>query len=162
MRDDRSPDRTKLAQLVFSDPQARKTLESITHPAILGLMWQRVEQLRARVRPPEVAVLVIPLLFEVGLQDQVDRIVLAWASPEEQLRRTARRDNLTQQEALKRLSAQWPIEQKKERSHWVVNTEGSLEEVRDQVERICEELKRLARERGDPAAGAIYKGGCRC
>jgi dephospho-CoA kinase len=162
IRADGSLDRAKLARLVFSDPQARKTLESITHPAILSLMRHRVEQLRARVCPPELVVLVIPLLFEVGLEDQVDRIVLAWASPEEQLRRIARRDNLTRQEVLKRLSAQWPIEQKKERAHWVINTQSSLEDVRDQVERICKELRRSAREREDPAAGAIYKGACRC
>jgi dephospho-CoA kinase len=165
IRSDGSLDRAKLAQVVFSDPHARKLLEDITHPAILSLMWQRVERLRARSSAPAAVVLVIPLLFEVGMQDQVDRIVLAWASPQEQLGRIMRRDNLTEQEAMKRLSAQLPIEQKKDRAHWIVNTEASLEGVREQVERICQEVRLLAGEKGgkrNSTAGAIYKDASRC
>ncbi|MDR5709409.1 MAG: dephospho-CoA kinase [Armatimonadota bacterium] len=133
-------DRRKLGALVFSDPEARRKLNAIVHPRILGRLRERLREIAAS-RPQTVVVVDLPLLFDVPIPEfeQLDAIVV-YATPATQLRRLMRRDGLSEVEAEARLGAQVPLEAKLARARWVVDNEGPLHRTREQVERIWEEI----------------------
>jgi dephospho-CoA kinase len=138
LRDDGSGeiDRNKLGAIVFSDQQARRDLESIVHPAVL-------EQYRLRARrqsdQPVVAVLV-PLLFEAGIESEFDQIWTVIASEQVLRERLARRDNLSNNDIERRLMAQLPQATKAERAHQTIDNSKSLDETKRQVELLLNGL----------------------
>ncbi len=133
-------DRRRLADLVFSDPQARLRLNAIVHPRVLARLRERIQEIAA-VRPQTVVVVDLPLLFDVPLPEfeQLDAIVV-YATPATQIQRLVSRDGLSQEEAEARLRAQIPLETKRARARWVVDNEGPLAQTREQVERVWEEI----------------------
>jgi dephospho-CoA kinase len=115
-------DRRRMAALVFADPTARARLEAITHPAIRRAMREEVRRLSDEGR--DLAFYEAPLLFEVGLDREVDCVVLVYAPPEIQERRLQERDGLRAEEVRARLAAQMPIEEKAARADVLVENEG--------------------------------------
>lgn len=124
-------DRKALGARVFADPAARKRLESIVHPAVQARRAARMRELAIAGHP--VAVLDVPLLFEVGMDRQVDEIWVVWVDPETQLRRLMERDSLDEPAARQRMAAQWPLSEKRSRAHVIIDNTGSLEATRAQV-----------------------------
>jgi dephospho-CoA kinase len=139
---DGSLDRGALAAVVFSDPQARRDLEQIVHPAVYAAIQAWLGQL-----PPDtrLAVADIPLLFETGHQVDFDRVVVVACPPDEQLRRVMSRDGISEAEARTRLDAQWPIADKVVLADEVIWTTGSRAETERQVDEL---LSRLATQSG--------------
>ncbi|HUY98343.1 MAG TPA: dephospho-CoA kinase [Verrucomicrobiae bacterium] len=124
-------DRARMAELVFRDPAARRRLEAITHPAIRALGERQVAA--ARLARPQLVVQDIPLLFETHREDTVDGVLLVYAPPSLQLRRSRRRDHLGAEAAALRVAAQWPIDDKRQRATWVIDNSGSRTRTRQQV-----------------------------
>jgi dephospho-CoA kinase len=120
-------DRSALAARVFRDPEARHDLEAIVHP----LVYERIRQWAGAVEAP-IAVAEIPLLYETGRARAFDRVVVAACSREEQKRRSAAR-GLSAGEIDQRLAAQLPIEEKRRRADYVVDTSGSAADTNRQV-----------------------------
>jgi dephospho-CoA kinase len=125
--------REDLARLVFSDSNARRTLERITHPRIRALWAKQVEAWRAQQQP--LVVIVIPLLFETGAEKELDATVCVACSAATQRRRLLDR-GLSADELEQRLAAQWPVEKKIARADFVIWTEGALEVLGQQLDRI--------------------------
>jgi dephospho-CoA kinase len=69
-----------------------------------------------------------------------DRVIVCACAPAEQLRRLMSRDGLSEAEALARLNAQWPIEEKVARADFVIRTDGTHSDTDSQVRRIYERL----------------------
>jgi len=136
LRGDGTLDRRRLGEAVFADPAARRRLETILHPAILGEMGRRIESLRRRPHPPPLLIAVLPLLFEAGCEAMVDGVAVVSASRREQIRRLRARDGLSRQEAVQRLEAQMPLEEKTARADWVIDTEAGPEAVDARVETL--------------------------
>lgn len=130
--------RDEVARRVFSDEALRRRLEAITHPRIRQLWRAQVEAWRHQQRPG--GVLVIPLLFEVGAEAEVDAVVCVACSAQTQRQRLRARGWSDLQIAQRR-AAQMPIEQKLARADFVIWTEGELELTARQLDRI---LARLA------------------
>lgn len=144
-------DRPKLGKLVFNDPSARTRLNLLIHPLVTRETLARIEAHRAR----GVAVIVadIPLLLE-GKQAGVgsgavlpfDSIVLVYATEEQQLARVVARDGLSRADALSRIRAQLPIEQKRALADVVIDNSGAWEAAEKQVrEHYAAWLKRAQR-----------------
>jgi dephospho-CoA kinase len=132
-------DRGKMARVAFSDPEARQKLNAILHPEIARLIQERLQQLEdAGV---EVAVVEVPLLFEAGLQNAYDRIIVVYADMAQQMQRLKARDVRDLQEIDGILAAQWPLSEKRRLAHYVIDNRGSLEDTKKQVENICRDLK---------------------
>lgn len=135
-----SPERTinrrALAKIVFADANARKRLERITHPAIAKLAQERLESLRRAGR--ETAFYMAPLLIEAGVASRVDEIWVVYAERETQIQRLMDRDCVSREEALQRLDAQMPMEEKVRRGRIVIDNNGSLEGLEQQVRKIWE------------------------
>jgi dephospho-CoA kinase len=136
-------DRKALANLVFRDPQARERLNRITHPAIIARLKQGLDDIR-REGKHKAAVVVAPLLFEAGLEKWCDRVIVVWASEREQVRRLMLRDNLSEQEARLRVRSQAPLDEKRKRADWVVDSEAGQGEIERQVENIWQEIVQAA------------------
>ena len=126
-------DRPALGAIVFSDGGARTALEAIIHPEVRRRIREWFAQLPRGI---PVAIADIPLLFETGQEHDFDRVIVAACEPGEQLRRVMARDRLSAEEARKRLAAQWPIEEKVARAHFVVHTDGTHEETDAQISNV--------------------------
>ncbi|MBX9940881.1 MAG: dephospho-CoA kinase [Candidatus Obscuribacterales bacterium] len=134
--------REKLGLVVFNDPQARKDLEDILHPAIAELKSRRIS-LAAASGSGVVAVLV-PLLFETNSQAQYDEVWTVVANEAVQMSRLRERDKRSDEELLKRIRAQFPQEKKAALSLVVIDNSGELEETRKQVEKALASTKERA------------------
>jgi dephospho-CoA kinase len=127
--------RKLLGRIIFGDHEARRRLDSITHPLIYRHMAQELD--RAIKAGASVIILDIPLLFETGLfLDTIDESVVVYVRPEVQLERLMARDGLREEEARQRIRAQLPLEEKARRAEHVIDNSGSLEETRRQVVRL--------------------------
>lgn len=126
-------DRRALARRIFADPAARQRLEALTHPAILTALRARIAAWQSRARPDAVLVVVLPLLYEAGVDGLVDRVLVTDAPDETLIARVQARDGLTDAEARQRLAAQWPAAEKAARADYVVDTTGALDETRARV-----------------------------
>lgn len=128
-------DRSKLGQIVFADPKARKTLEEIIHPRVAEAFGEIVEE------SPADAVIVyqIPILVETKGQDRFDYIITVEATLEN---RTARLKNrgLKGYEIEARLKAQASDAERAAIADAVFNNDGDLDQLLRQVENIYEDI----------------------
>jgi dephospho-CoA kinase len=143
-------DRKKLGALVFDNEERRKTLEGIVHPAVLEEAQRQREEI---FKENEQAIILsdIPLLLEVGLQDRFDLVLLVYASPELQIRRVMRRNNLSSEEAIARLKSQMPIDEKLKSADIVIRNDGTMRELERRIDEVWQEL--VLRERANRDQG---------
>ena len=125
--------RDELARIVFADTSSRKKLETILHPRIRQLWLSQLGKWREENRA--VAVVVIPLLFETGAEKEFDAVVCVACSAATQQERLRSR-GWTDDSIRSRNTAQLPVDQKMERSNYVAWTEGELDVLHRQLERI--------------------------
>lgn len=130
-------DRRALGSIVFSDPDARRALEEIVHPAVYEAIDRWFASLPAGTSS---AVADIPLLYETGHGSEFDVVVVAACPPEEQLRRVMARDRLSNDEASARIASQWQLDEKVRRADHVIWTTGSVEETERQIDSVLEEI----------------------
>jgi dephospho-CoA kinase len=125
--------RDELARIVFADAEARQKLEDILHPRIRHLWKQQVESWRAEGQ--RLAFVVIPLLFETHAQAEFEVTICVACSAATQRERLLAR-GWTNAQVDQRLAAQWPIEKKMGQADYVIWTEGTLDSVAEQLDRI--------------------------
>ncbi|MFW6264544.1 MAG: dephospho-CoA kinase [Bacillota bacterium] len=123
-------DRSKLGKLIFSEKKYRNKLEEITHPVIIKKINKKIEEYRENNR---IIILDAPLLFEVGLDKDVDQTWLVYVDKETQINRLMSRDNISKDEAIKRIEAQLPIEKKKEMADIVIDNRKGRENLKTEV-----------------------------
>ncbi len=125
-------DRPALARIVFANEAERRWLEQLVHP----IVRRRFTAALAALEGEAVVVLMIPLLFEAGLQPLCSEVwVVDCGSEDEQMRRLQKRDGMDSQEARARLSAQWPMAAKLARADVVITNRGSQDWLLAQVDR---------------------------
>ena len=125
--------RDKMASTVFQDEAARKRLEAIIHPRVRTVWEKQIDQWREQKRP--VGVVVIPLLFEVDLQDSFDAVLCVACSANTQLARLRER-NWDDVQIKARIAAQMDIAQKMDLADHVLWNEGAPELLMDQMKEI--------------------------
>lgn len=128
----RGVDRGALAERVLAAPEALQRLEALVHPAVA----REREAFLAEHAGAPVVVLDIPLLFEKGGAEQVDKIAVVSADPEIQRVRTLARPGMTAEKLLRILGHQLPDAEKRARADFVIPTDCSIEETRASVRRI--------------------------
>lgn len=127
-------DHPRLATVVFSDPAARKRLEAAIHP----LVRKRFQEV---ARTSEgVVVLEATLLVEAGYVADLDLVLSVESAPEVQLRRAVAR-GLDEAAARARLKAQGDGELRRRGAHRILRNDGTLEELRRQVDALVAELR---------------------
>jgi dephospho-CoA kinase len=131
--------RAALAGLVFTDAAARARLNTIVHPQVAREMARRLKELEQQGEP--LVIVEIPLLFEAGLAEAYDRIIVVFVPPQTQVERLKNRDHRTEAEIRGLLNAQWPLAAKRQKADYVVDNHGDLKDTRRQVKNIWRELK---------------------
>jgi dephospho-CoA kinase len=127
---DRSVDRAALGRIVFSDPDALANLEAIVHPGTRRRIYEQLERSTAPV-----AVLEAIKLLEGPLVDHVDVVWVVTAPREVRIARLVADRGLTADDAARRIDAQNPEDEKVRRADVVLSNDGTLDDLRGQVER---------------------------
>jgi dephospho-CoA kinase len=139
-------DRAALRQIVFADPDARARLEEIVHPAVAALRDARYRD--AQARGDQLVVADIPLLFEVGMADDFDVVVLVDAPESIRLHRLVNDRGLDEDEARRMIAAQMPAELKRARADVVIENGGTRGDLQDRARALWRDLVRRAEARG--------------
>jgi len=136
---DGSLNRSRLAQLVFADPEARRRLDGLIHPLVAQKLQAQFADLERR--GVELVMVEVPLLFETGREAAFDRVIVVAAPEALQIRRLRGRDRREEAEIRGILSAQWPVADKVARADYVVDNAGSRRNTARQVKNIWGVLK---------------------
>ncbi len=132
-------DRKKLASLVAADKSAKADLEQILHPKIMARLLLEIRN--AASSGADMVIIEIPLLFESGLEKQLDRTIAVIAPEEDQIKRLIER-GMSEEEATHWIANQWPQEKKAEMADYVIRNTGSLEQLKKEAEKIYDILKK--------------------
>ena len=140
---DGSIDRARLGQIVFADSEARARLNAIVHPRVFAAQTRWFDEVRARqpIDKDTIAVVDAALLIETGAYRRFDCLVVVHCRPEIQLERLMARNHLSREEALKRVESQMPSAEKLKYADFEIDTSGTFEETRQQVEELYAKLK---------------------
>jgi dephospho-CoA kinase len=135
-------DRAKLGALVFADEAKRELLNSIVHPLVIETQdtWLREREAES---PAGIAVIDAALMIESGSYRRFDKIIVVWCDSAVQLQRLMTRNNLSESEALNRIKAQMPQEQKKRYADFVIDTSEGFDSARRQTVEVFEQLRLL-------------------
>jgi len=144
-KEDLTIDRLKLGQEVFADEAKRQALNRMMHPEIKREIERRRTEIR-KEHPGAVLLIDAALLIETGTFREMDRIIVVSASKRNQIRRLVDRDGLSIEQAKRRIRAQMPLPEKLRYADYVINTDGSLDEMWEQVRKIYGELKVIGAE----------------
>jgi dephospho-CoA kinase len=140
-------DRKKLASIVFKEPERLAQLNAIVHPAVFQLESQMLADFQRR-DPCGIAVLEAAILVETGRYEQCDKLIVTACDQETQIARGMKRDGISRDEVLARLSRQLSLEEKKRYADFVIDTSGSKEEAVRQVQQVYGVLKGIAEAAG--------------
>ncbi|MDY0210106.1 MAG: dephospho-CoA kinase [Acholeplasma sp.] len=131
-------DKSKLAQMIFSDTTKKETLDGIMHKKVYESIFERLENHQSE----SLVAVDIPLLYETNHQHLFDYIVVVSTSRDIQLKRLMNRNQLTKKEALDRINAQMDLSEKTALADFVIDNSGSVEHTYEQVNHILNKLKK--------------------
>jgi dephospho-CoA kinase len=134
-------ERRRIAAEVFADPEKRRALESRLHP----LVKKRINEFLSSSKEESIRIAIIPLLFETHWDAEYDIICTVRSDKSLQIARLVEKRGYTREEADARLAAQLPVEEKAAKSHYVINNNGSAEELTKQVVKFIEWLKKQSK-----------------
>ena len=132
-------DREKLGKTVFGDSKAREKLNRIMHPKIYGMIKDRLEEYRKQ--KAGIVVVEAPLLLEANWASLVDEIWITTASETTILKRLKERRKLSEYESLARLRSQLPLGKRLEQADVVIDTEGTLEELKVKIKVLWQKIQ---------------------
>ncbi len=125
-------DRKKLGELIFSDNNKKKELENLLHPVIREEIKKESQKLEKECKK---YLIDIPLFFESG-NYKADSVIVVYVPEQTQLKRVMARDNLTEEEAIKRIKSQINIEKKRELADFVLDNSKDLKHLESEVKRL--------------------------
>jgi len=142
LQPDGALDRTRVADIVFRDPAARRRLNAILHPRIGALSLQRAAEIQARGEP--LACYEAALLVENGLADAFRPLVVVAVPEEEQVVRAMLRDGAPESQVRARMAAQLPLDEKVKVADFVIDNSRSREETARQTDEVLAKIRARA------------------
>lgn len=136
-------DRKRLGAIVFADENKRKLLNSIVHPLVINAQdrWLRDHEDKD---PNGIAIVDAALMIESGGYRRFDKLIVVWCDAAIQLQRLMLRDNLSREDAQKRIDSQMPQEEKKQYADHLIDTSNGFEDTRKQTVEVFEKLRLAA------------------
>jgi len=131
--------REKLGKIIFENREKRLLLNSIMHPEILRAMKEKISRYK---KNNKIIFVEIQLLFEVQWEKEFDYILLISAKKSTQIKRILERDNRSENDALNIINSQMPLDEKKERSDFVIENDGSIQDLEKKVDEFLRMLKK--------------------
>lgn len=148
-------DRRRLGAIVFDDAAERAFLDALVHPRVLDTVRELVAE-QKRLGRHRIFVAEAALVFEAGFAPFFDRVVVVSCREDVRLARLMARDGIGRDEALRRIGAQMPQEEKAGRADYVIDASGTLAETVEQTERVYAMLvmDEALEGRGEPGENA--------
>ncbi len=137
-------DRQRLGDIIFNDPKKKARLNAIVHPRVFERTAQKIAEIEM-ADPEAVVILDIPLLFEVGMEADLEEVIVVFVPEPLQLDRLLKRDGIDKKAAMARIRSQMPIGSKRKRASFVIDNSGSLSDSRRQTMAIYQQLKQQAK-----------------
>lgn len=132
---DQQIDHAKIAKKVFNNPQLLHSLEALLHPAVLQALETSYQQIKQTKQYP-LFVAEVPLLYEAGFESWFDYVIVITATREQCKERFHKKTGYGEEEFTKRSKRQWDTELKAQRADSVIVNNGSLEELKREIEKI--------------------------
>ena len=129
--------RKKLGEIIFNDKIKQQQLEDIVHPYVIKNIKKQIKNSKQTI-----VFLDIPLLYEAKLEYLCDYVVVVYINEQLQKQRLKERNHLTNQEVEARIQSQMPIETKKQLAHYIINNEGDLNNLYDQIEVFLKKINK--------------------
>lgn len=130
--------REKVGNIVFRDEIKRKKLENIIHP----IVQKRIERFFNENQDKKLVAVTVPLLFEANMQDMFDYVAIVTVDKNTQIERLMQNRNLSKEEALRRINIQMPQEEKVQKSDFIIDNSGRIENTKSQVKELLDRLLR--------------------
>ncbi|KAL5791789.1 hypothetical protein ACOSP7_000383 [Xanthoceras sorbifolium] len=131
-------DRSKLGQIVFSDPAKRQLLNRLLAPYISSGIFMEI--LKLWIKGFKVIVLDVPLLFEAKMDKWTKPIIVVWVDTETQLQRLMARDRTSEEDAKNRINSQMPLDIKRTKADIVIDNNGSLDDLHEQFRKCFRKI----------------------
>lgn len=125
--------REKLAEIVFSDDDKRKTLNSITHPMIMSRLFEKMSAF-------EISFAEVPLLFEGGFEQDFDDVIVVYRKLEARIAAVCARDKTNEEKTLARIKKQADYEKIIKEGHTVIYNDEDLTSLRKKVLSVLEKI----------------------
>lgn len=132
-------DRKKLGNIVFSDEDKRRMLNDIVHPYVRETMFEQANAIQAKVKS-KIVLFDVPLLFESGMDQDMDANILVVCGEETRIRRIMERDGMTRESAEARIRSQMPEDEKRALAGYILDNNLSLTSLKEQVEALYKKL----------------------
>ena len=129
--------REKLGKLVFTNKEIKQKLENILHPQIR----EKIKEFFEQNQNEKYLFVGIPLLFEANMTDLFDKIIFIYADDDIRLKRLLLRNGYSVEYAKARLNSQMRQEEKTQKSDYVINNNGSIEELYKNLFKLFEQIR---------------------
>jgi dephospho-CoA kinase len=146
---DGSIDRQKLGSIVFADEARRLRLNEIVHPRVIEEQNRLLQEAEAK-DPDGIAIIDAALMIESGGYKRFDKLIVVHCDRETQIERLMRRNQITREDAERRVAAQMSSEEKLRYADYTIDTSGTLEDTRQRVVEVYEEFLRIQRSARAP------------
>ena len=143
LQDNGELDRGKLGEIVFADAEKRQLLNSIVHPLVIERQDKWLLETEQK-DPVGIAIVDAALMIESGGFRRFDKLIVVWCRGDIQLARLMERDHLSEAEAMARIAAQMPQEEKKKYADYLIDTSGGFAAAEEETKEVFEQLKSLA------------------
>jgi dephospho-CoA kinase len=143
LAEDGTINRKALGNIVFHDTARLQELNKLVHPEIIRRQKKWLDELEA-ADPNSVGIIESALMIEVGTYKNYDRVIVVLCSAQEQLRRLQVRSGLSEDEARARIESQMPLQEKARYADYLIDTSGTFEQTRTQVQSVSSTLRELA------------------
>ena len=125
-------ERNAIAKIVFENKKLLHSLEKLIHPIVLSEIEKQYQQVSNQGKAP-LFIAEIPLLFEVGSEKNFDTTIAVWTNPELCKERFKKATGYGEDEYLKRMANQMPVEEKAAHADYVIENSGSIEQMHEAV-----------------------------
>ncbi len=135
-------DRKKVAKIIFNDADKKNKLEKIIHPKVREEINKKIQEIYNK-DPDKIVIVEVPLLIETGMYKNYDKVIVVYAPEDIQLKRLIEK-GFSKEDALSRIKAQMPIDEKVKYADIVIDNTKDLDFLKRQVEEVYNKLKREA------------------
>ncbi|HHU79786.1 MAG: dephospho-CoA kinase [Bacilli bacterium] len=141
LNNDQTINRRALAEIVFNDENERDKLNAIIHPEVKRHMIQMIEGFYDE-RYEQLVFVDVPLLYEAGFEDIVDKVIVVYTSYHNQVKRLVARDQISVSYAKLKIAAQMPLSEKCKRADYVLDNDGPIYRFREKLLEIVDVIKK--------------------
>ena len=138
LNDDNSINRKKLAAIVFSKKKYKQQLEAVLHPKIRQRVKDQIQNYNLSSTPPKYVIVVIPLLFETGFNDLIDRVLVVLSDEAVRVQRIKQRDHRSLDEIRSIIDAQVSDERRISDADDIIENNSDLAELQPQIKKLHE------------------------